>query len=325
MRTRPAFLKPMGDVGQIALIDADIRDDGALDAVVAGAEIVVNAIGILFERGAQNFAALHARLPVRLAVTAQKAGVKQILHVSALGADLQSPSNYARTKAEGEAELRAAFPDAIVLRPALVFGPEDDFFNRFGALCALPAGAALDRRRRDAVPAGLCRRRRGCCGGRARSAPDAAGRVFELAGPEVFSFRELMELLLRETGRRRLLVSIPFGLASLEAWLLECLPQAAADARPGAAAAPRQCAVHRARPASPSWGITPTALELVLPSYLDRFRRRGRPWRGAPHIVTTSFRTTSSAPSETPLPPRSRRRPRAALRCGKRPKRAMIA
>ncbi|HXQ50676.1 MAG TPA: complex I NDUFA9 subunit family protein [Stellaceae bacterium] len=271
------FLKPMGDVGQIALIDADIRDDGALDAVVAGAEIVVNAIGILFERGAQNFAALHARLPVRLAVTAQKAGVKQILHVSALGADLQSPSNYARTKAEGEAELRAAFPDAIVLRPALVFGPEDDFFNRFGTyarfLPALPLiGGGATRFQpvyvgdvADAAVAALQR-------------PDAAGRVFELAGPEIYSFRELMELLLRETERRRLLVSIPFGLASFEAWFLEFLPKPPLT-RDQVRLLRHDNLPSPGQPGLAALGLTPTALELILPTYLDRFRRRGRAWR----------------------------------------------
>jgi uncharacterized protein YbjT (DUF2867 family) len=271
------FLKPMGDVGQIALIDADMRDDGALAAVVAGADIVVNAIGILYQRGAQSFEAMHARLPVRLAVAAQAAGVTQILHVSALGADPQSASSYARTKAEGESELRAAFPAAIVLRPALVFGPEDDFFNRFGAyarfLPALPLiGGGKTRFQpvyvgdvADAAVAALQRE-------------DAAGQVFELAGPEIYSFKELMELLLRETGRRRLLVPIPFGLASVEACFLELLP------RPPLTRDQVRLLRHDnlpspGQPGLAALGLTPTALESILSTYLGRFRRGGRAWR----------------------------------------------
>ena len=270
------FLKPMGDVGQVAPIDADMRDDRALDAVVAGAEIVVNAIGILFERGPQKFDALHARLPVRVAVAAQKAGVKQILHISAVGADAQSPSSYARSKAEGEAELRAAFPDAIVLRPTLVFGPEDDFFNRFAAYARLMPALPL-------IGGGTTRFQPVYVGDVAQAAAAAlerqeSGRVFELAGPEIYSFKQLMELLLREIGRKRFLVSIPFGLAAFEAWFLEFLPKPPLT-RDQLRLLARDNVPSSGLPGLAELGVTPTALELILPLYLDRFRRGGRTLR----------------------------------------------
>ena len=271
------FLRPMGDVGQIEPIDADIRDDRALAAVIANAEIVVNTVGILFERGKQKFDALHARLPVRIAVAAQQAGVKHIVHLSAIGADPQSPSTYARSKAAGEAELRAAFPDAIVLRPSLVFGPEDDFFNRFGAYARfLPALPLIGGGKTRFQPVYV-----GDVAAAAIAAVDRRefGRVFELAGPKIYSFRELMELMLREIGRRRLLVSIPFGLAAFKATFLQLLPkppltrdQVRLLERDNNVPAPGM-------PGLADLGITPTALELILPTYLDRFRRGDRIWR----------------------------------------------
>ena len=273
------FLKPMGDVGQVVPIDADIRDDRALAAVVAQAEIVVNAVGILYERRAQKFDAIHARLPVRLAVAAQRAGVRQIVHVSAIGGDLQSPSAYARSKAAGEAELRAAFPDAIVLRPSLVFGPEDDFFNRFATYARFLPALPL-------IGGGATRFQPAYVGDVAAAAVAAVnrrefGRVFELAGPKIYSFREMMELLLREIGRKRVLVSIPSGLAAFQAWFLEFLPKPPLT-RDQVRMLERDNVPSQDMPGLLDLGITPTALELILPSYLARFRRRGGTWRPRP-------------------------------------------
>ena len=278
--TSAGYLRPMGDVGQVAAIDADVLDDRALDAVVAGAETVVNAVGILYERGRQRFGDLHARLPVRVAAAAQRAGARQILHVSALAADAQSPSAYARSKAEGEAELRAAFPAAIVFRPSLVFGPEDDFFNRFAAYARCAPALPLiggGRTRFQPVFAGDI----GAATLAALSREDAQGKTFELAGPKPYSFRELMELTLRETGRKCALVSIPFGLAGFEAWFLEFLP------KPPLTRDQVRLLHHDSVPAGnlpglADLGVAPTALELILPTYLDRFRRGGRSLRARP-------------------------------------------
>ena len=272
--TDAGFLRPMGDVGQIAAIDADLRDDQALAAVIAGADAVVNAVGILYERGTQSFDALHHLLPRRIAVEARAAEVKQLVHISAIGADPRSPAAYGRSKAAGEAALRAEFPAAVVLRPSIVFGPEDAFFNRFAALArlspALPLiGGGATRFQpvyvgdvADAVVAALDR-------------PDAQGGVFELGGPAVASFRELMQLLLREIRRRRLLVPIPFGLAMLQAAFLEWLPVPPLT-RDQVRMLQRDNVVSPGMPGLAELGIAPTALELILPTYLDKYRRGGR-------------------------------------------------
>ncbi len=268
------FLKPMGDVGQIATIDADVTDDAALAAVIAGADVVVNAVGILYERGAQRFDALHHLLPRRIAAEARAAEVKQVVHISAIGADPQSPASYGRSKAAGEAALRGVFPAVVVLRPSIVFGPEDAFFNRFAALARLSPvlpliGGGTTRFQpvyvgdvADAVMAALAR-------------PDAEGGIYELGGPEVLSFRELMRLMLRIVRRRRLLMPIPFGLAAFEAAFLELLPVPPLT-RDQVRMLRRDNVVSAGVPGLRELGIVPTALELVLPTYLDKYRRGGR-------------------------------------------------
>ena len=268
------FLRPMGDVGQIAPLSANLADEDAVAAVVAGADAVINLVGILYERGKQRFDLAHHEGPAQLAALAKDAGVKRFIHISALGADPNSSSAYGRSKAEGEAAVRAAFPSAIILRPSLVFGPEDHFFNRFAAMAryvpVLPliGGGATKFQPvyvgdvAAAIAAALTR-------------DDTEGRTYELAGPAVFSLRQLFELMLHVIGRKRLLMSIPFGLASLEAFFLEWLPQPLLTRdqvrmlRHDSVAAP-------GTPGLTELGITPTALELVLPTYLERFRRPGR-------------------------------------------------
>jgi NADH dehydrogenase len=268
------FLRPMGDVGQIAPLSANLGDERAVAAVVAGADAVVNLVGILYERGAQRFELAHHRGPGQLADLARSAGVKRFVHVSALAADANSSSAYGRSKAAGETEVRAAFPDAIILRPSLVFGPEDNFFNRFAAMARLSpvlpviGGGATKFQPvyvgdvAAAVAAALAR-------------DDTAGKTYALAGPAVFTMCQLFELMLRIIGRKRALVSIPFGLASLEAFFLEWLPRPPLTRdqvrmlRHDAIAAP-------GAPGLAELGIAPTAIELILPTYLDRFRRTGR-------------------------------------------------
>jgi uncharacterized protein YbjT (DUF2867 family) len=268
------FLRPMGDVGQIALLDIGLDDERGLAAALAGSSAVVSSVGILYERGSQRFQALHVDGPAHLARLAATAGARHFVHVSALAADPQAASAYARSKAAGEAAVKAAFPAATILRPSLVFGPEDDFFNRFAALArlmpALPLiGGGATRFQpvyvgdvADAVVAALER-------------PDAQGRTYELGGPQVYSFRELMELLLTEIGRRRLLVPLPYGLASVQALFLELLPKPPLT-RDQVKLLRKDTVVTPGAPGLAELGITPTALELVLPTYLHRFRPGGR-------------------------------------------------
>lgn len=277
--TRAGFLRPMGDVGQVVPLDAGLGDEARLAAAIAGSDAVICCAGILYERGRQRFDAVHHQGPALLARLAASAGAKRFIHLSAIGADPASSSAYARSKAAGETAVRAAFPAATILRPSLVFGPEDEFFNRFAALAryapALPLiGGGKTRFQpvyvgdvADAAMAALDR-------------PETNGRTYELGGPEVLSFRELMEMILRETGRHRLLISLPFGLAMLEASFLELLPKPMLT-RDQVRLLRHDTVVGADALGLAALGIAPTGLELVLPTYLDRFRRHGR-WNTAP-------------------------------------------
>jgi NADH dehydrogenase len=268
------FLRTMGDVGQISPFSADLRDERALAAVVGGCDAVVNLVGILYERGKQRFDIAHHRGAGQLAAIATAAGVKRFVQVSALSADPNSTSSYARSKAQGEAAVRAAFPGATILRPSLVFGPEDNFFNRFAAMTRISPVLPL-------IGGGATKFQPVYVGdvaaavSAALSRDDSEGKTYALAGPATFTMRQLFELILRETGRKRLLMSVPFGVASLEAFFLEFLPKPLLTRdqvkmlRHDSTAAP-------GTPGLAELGITPTALELILPTYLDRFRRGGR-------------------------------------------------
>jgi NADH dehydrogenase len=216
------FLKPMGAVGQVALLSANVTRAGEVARAVEGADLVVNLVGILAERRPGDFHRIQGEAPGLVARVAAASGVRRLVQMSAIGADPGAASQYARSKGEGEAAARAAFPGVTVLRPSLVFGPEDQFFNRFGAMAAMspimPVIAGASRFQpvyvgdvADAVMAALTR-------------DDAAGRVYELGGPQVWTFRELLVWILAQTRRRRLLIDIPMGFAQAQANILERLP-----------------------------------------------------------------------------------------------------
>jgi len=267
-------LKPMGDVGQITPLRIDLQADADIAAAVAGADTVINLIGILYERGASRFDTVQGRAPGRIAAAAAAAGARHVVHVSALGADPSSPAHYARSKAAGEAALRAGFPGAVILRPSIVFGPEDQFFNRFAAIAqvspALPLIGGGHTRFQpvyvgdvaDAIMAAL-------------ADPAAAGKTFELGGPKIYSFRELMALMLAIIGRRRMLIPVPFGLAALEATFLELLPEPLLT-RDQVRLLQRDVVVSPGAPGLADLGVAQTAVEAILPTYLDRFRAGGR-------------------------------------------------
>jgi NADH dehydrogenase len=265
------FLKVMGEVGQIDLVRTDIRDQAAVERAVQHAEAVVNCVGILFERGKQKFSAVHADGAGRIAAAAAQAGAKRLVHVSAIGADANSPAEYARTKAAGEAQVMQAFPTATILRPSVVFGPEDAFFNRFAAMARVSPFLPL-------IGGGATRFQPVYVGDvaeavvRAMDSPDAEKRVFELAGPQTYSFRELMELVLDKTARSCALLSIPFSLAALQARILQFLPNPPLT--------PDQVRLlHRDNVATPGTpglkdlGIDPSSVDGIVDTYLHRFRR----------------------------------------------------
>ncbi len=271
---RAKFLKPMGDVGQVTPMAVSLRDRDAVAAAVAGADVVVNLVGILYESGRQSFEAIHHEGARTVAEAAAKAGVARLIQISAIGADPASPSLYARTKAAGEAAVRGAFPAATILRPSLVFGPEDGVFNRFAGLArvmpALPLFGGGKTRFQPVYVGDVAEAVQ-----RVLADPNAAGKTYELAGPTIYTFRQLMELMLKEIRRKRCLVSIPFGIARLEARFLQVLPvppltvdQVRLLERDNVAAADA--------PGLAELGIAPTPVEAVIPSYLDRFRPGGR-------------------------------------------------
>lgn len=267
------FLKPMGVPGQVVPVGVSVTDDAGVAAVVSGAEIVVNLVGILHETRKATFKAIQGEAPGRIGRAAASAGTRAVVQISAIGADPASQSAYARSKAEGEQAVRAAFPDATVLRPSIVFGPEDGFFNRFAALAqfapALPLYGGGETKFQpvyvgdvaDAVMAALDR-------------AEAAGRTYELGGPRVYSFRALLEYILAVTGRRRLLLSLPWSVGRLQARLLELLPSPPLT-RDQLLLLQRDNVVAPGALTLADLGIQPKAVEAIVPGYLARFRRRG--------------------------------------------------
>lgn len=272
---RANFLKPLGDVGQIVPRAADITNAASVAGSIEGSDCVINLVGILYERGARTFESIHVDAVRRLAKAAKAAGVADLVHVSALGASETSESRYARSKASGERILRDAFPEAIIIRPSVVFGPEDDFFNRFAALARFsPVLPVLT----DDVLSGQGPRLQPVYVGDVADAIMKAladgsnrGKTFELGGPRVYTMREIMELVLQVVERKRLVLPMPFWLARLEASVLQYLPKPPLT--------PDQVALLKSDnvvggklPGFAALGLDPTSPDPILPTYLDRFR-----------------------------------------------------
>ncbi len=263
------FLRPLGSVGQIDIVKCDITDPDQVARALQGAKAAVNLCGILFQSG-QSFEEVQADGAAHVAQAAA-AGVEALVHVSALGADTESDSDYAVTKAEGETAVREAFPRAVILRPSIVFGPEDSFFNKFAALARFLPALPL-------IGGGHTRFQPVFVGDVARAVAIALtrqdGRTYELGGPAVYSFKELLQLILRETGRRRALIPLPFGLATIQAAFLQILPKPLLTID-------QVRLLRKDNVVSPTasgladLGITPTSVEAVVPSYLWRFHPKG--------------------------------------------------
>jgi uncharacterized protein YbjT (DUF2867 family) len=267
------FLMPLGDVGQIAALNVAIGDEGLLPAFLAGNDALVNCVGILRESGSQTFERVHHLDPARVARFAREAGIERFVHISAIGADARSPSAYARTKAAGEAAVRDAFPTVTILRPSVVFGPEDQFFNRFAAMAMVSPMLPL-------IGGGHTRFQPVYVGDVADAVlkclddPATAGRLYELGGPKIYTFRELVELLLAEIRRKRLLIDLPFGLAAFQARLMSILPSPPLTPDQ-VELLKRDNVVTSGAMTLAALDIAPTAVEAIVPTYLDRFRRGG--------------------------------------------------
>jgi uncharacterized protein YbjT (DUF2867 family) len=267
-------LRTGGARGQVVPMQVDVGNDRMLAAAIDGADLVINLVGILAERGRSTFQRIHAELPGRIGAAARRAGVQRLVHISAIGADPAASARYAASKGAGEIALRDAFPAATILRPSIVFGSDDHFFNRFGAMTRFSPVLPL-------IGGGKTRFQPVWVGDVAQAIAhaltdeQAAGRVFELGGPTVHRFEELMQLLLREIRRERLLLPIPFRIAELLADLTGWVPGAPLT-RDQVELLKRDNVVQPGAATLADLGIEATAMELILPTYLDLYRKGGR-------------------------------------------------
>ena len=272
-------LQVFGVPGQVQLFQANVRYPASVEDALRGADAVVNLVGILAETGKQTFDGVQRDGAANVARAVRDAGIGRLVHVSAIGADPKGASDYARTKGQAEEAVREAVPQAVVLRPSIVFGPQDDFFNRFGAMArispALPLiGGGKTRFQPvyvDDVADAVCA---------ALENPVHAGQTFELGGPEVLTFKELMQLTLRVIGRRRLLAPLPFGLAGLMGRagdLASRLPFVQAPITADQVTLLKtDNVVAEGAAGLRELGVTPTTMDAVLPSYLYRYRKHGQ-------------------------------------------------
>lgn len=272
------FVRPFGMVGQVEPVFCNIRDDASVAAVTNGADAVINCVGVLAETGKNTFEAVQADGAARIARIASEMGVTKMVHISAIGADENAESEYARTKAAGEAAVLAYMPDAVILRPSIVFGPEDEFFNRFAGMARL--GPILPIIGADtkfqpvyvddvaaAAVAGLQGEKSG---------------VFELGGPDVHTFRDLMQLMLDVIRRRKLIVNTPFGIARIMAFgfgVAQTLSLGIIKApvtKDQIANLAQDNVVSSGAQTLADLGVEPAAMEAILPDYLWRFRPSGQ-------------------------------------------------
>ncbi|HTJ65060.1 MAG TPA: complex I NDUFA9 subunit family protein [Alphaproteobacteria bacterium] len=272
--TRLGYLRTAGVVGQIVPELVGAFDDDELAATIQGADVVINLIGILAEGGRNNFGRIHTDLAGRIAKVAAASGVKRLIHVSALGVDGATTSAYARSKVAGEEAVRAAFPNATIVRPSIVFGPEDSFFNRFAAMTMIsPALPLIGGGHTKFQPVYVGDVADGIMAAIAR--PEAAGQTYEFGGPGVYSFKELMELLLAEIGVNRFLVPLPWALARLQAAIAEWIPGKPLT-RDQVELLKYDNVLSGKAPGLAELGVRSSAVELILPTYLDRFLKGGR-------------------------------------------------
>lgn len=271
-------LQPLGRVGQIHAVQANLRDAASVEGAARGAHVLINLVGLLQESGRQRFDSIHSFGAEQVALAASAHGARMV-HVSAIGADENSPAAYARTKAAAERLVLAAQPQAVVMRPSVLFGPEDDFFNRFAALARISPVLPL-------IGGGHTKFQPAFVGDVAQAIAEAAegklraGTIYELGGPEIRTFKELMQFMLATIERRRLLVPLPFFAARFKALFLQYAP-APLTLTPGQVDLLRvDNVVSEAAKAEKRTfagiGIDPASIEAIVPSYLWRFRKAGQ-------------------------------------------------
>lgn len=272
------FLKTCGDLGQISLVPVSLSSDEEVTEAVAGADWVVNCVGILYERGSRTFEAIHTEGAERIAKAAAEAGASRFVHISALGADLDSPSAYARSKAAGENAALAAFPQTTILRPSVIFGAEDGFFNMFADMArispALPYFSHVPAHAEggggtkfqpvyvdDVAQAAVT----------ALTSEDQGGKTFELVGPAEFTMYEILDMVGRYTDRKPWIIALPYWYGRILAVFLQFLPKPLVT--------PDQIKLLEidnvadgSKPGLAELGVTATTAETIVPTYLRRFR-----------------------------------------------------
>jgi len=277
------FLRPMGAVGQVQLFQANVRHRPSVERAIKGADAVSNRVGILHQEGAQSFSRVQAQGAAAIADAAAKEGVETVIHVSAIGADAESDSLYARTKGEAERAVREAVPNATILRPSIVFGPEDQFFNKFASLMSMaPAFAPLplligggETKFQpvyvDDVADAICA---------ALDNPAARGEIYELGGPRVYTFHELLEFTLSEAHLQRILLPVPFAVAPILGVAGEAMGLVPFFAPPitrdQIKLLKRDNVVSADAKTIGDLGISPKTVEAIVPAYLVRFRKYGQ-------------------------------------------------
>ncbi|GEC56134.1 uncharacterized protein YbjT (DUF2867 family) [Bradyrhizobium japonicum] len=272
-------LQPLGRVGQIHAVQANVRYPASVEAAMRDSHIAINLVGILAEGGGQSFDAVQVKGAETIAKAAAAAGGRRMVHVSAIGADADSPSSYFRAKAEGEAAVLAALPQATIMRPSLLFGPEDQFTNRFAALARMSPVLPL-------VGGGVNTVQPAYVGDVANAVADAVdgkakqGATYELGGPEVLTMREVMQIILKIIQRDRMLAPLPFGLAKFQSYFLQFAPGPFTLTPDQVAMLRSDNVVSDAAKAAgltfAGLGISPDSMEAIAPQYLWRFRAAGQ-------------------------------------------------
>jgi uncharacterized protein YbjT (DUF2867 family) len=270
-------LQPLGRVGQIHAVQANLRHPASVEAAMRGADVAINLVGILTEQGAQKFTSVQGEGAGAVATAAAACGARMV-HVSAIGADANSPSRYARSKAEGERAVLAAVPQATILRPSVVFGPEDQFTNRFATLARISPVLPLvgaDTRMQPVYVGDVATAVAAAVDGQAK-----AGATYELGGPEALTMREIIRFILKTIDRERILLPLSFGLANLQAQLLQFAPGDFKLTPDQVRLLEVDNVVSEGAKAAgltlQGLGITPDSLEAMAPSYLWRFRKTGQ-------------------------------------------------
>lgn len=261
---------PLGYQTRVIYRYGDISNPRSFQDYIAGSHAIINTVGILYERRKQRFSSIHAQSAERLAKMAKEAGVKHFIHISAIGADQAVHSIYARSKGIGEKAVLAAFPEAVILRPSVIFGAEDNFINQFARMaCFLPFLPLIGGGHTKFQPIYVGDVAKAVVA--SLDAPQLYGSILELGGPRIYTFREILHYILDYTGQRRLLLPIPWTIAKIMGFFGEFLPKPFLT-RDQVRLLKSDNLVQPERDGMKALGMTPTALEMVAPSYLDRFR-----------------------------------------------------